>query len=67
MVIWMMCGVVPFLKPESFIISDYQNATTLIGSHSPDKRALSLSNFPIDIKRMDSGLDGLASHSARRL
>ena len=29
----------------------------------PDNRDLSLSIFPMEIRRMDSGLDGLASHS----
>ena len=30
---------------------------------SPDSLDLSVSSLPIDIKRMASGLDGLASHS----
>ena len=51
---------------ETRIFSDDQYDEEIKNSRQyilPDNRDLSLSILPIEIKRMDSGLDGLASHS----
>ncbi len=51
------------MKPESSDLSVQGNFRNSSSHVLPDNRDLSLSILPIEIRRMDSGLDGLASHS----
>ena len=54
---------------ETGVFNAYQYYIGLKDSEQiilPDNRDLSLSILPMEIRRMDSGLDGLASHSETR-
>lgn len=54
---------------ETGVLNAYQYYKEFKGSEQiilPDNRDLSLSILPMEIRRIDSGLDGLASHSAPR-
>lgn len=62
-VMWIMCGVAPFLKPASSCSVSKYLFHLRVWALLPANRVLSLSIFPIEIKRIDSGLEGFASHS----
>ena len=51
------------MKPESSTLISPINLNHAERRVLPDNRDLSLSILPMEIRRMDSGLDGLASHS----
>ena len=51
------------MKPESSTLISPVNLNHPERRVLPDNRDLSLSILPMEIRRMDSGLDGLASHS----
>ena len=51
------------MKPESSTLVSPMNLNYPQRRILPDNRDLSLSILPMEIRRMDSGLDGLASHS----